>query len=122
MNRPIPISYTITLSLPGTKQSWQIKDCYFERRWAKVGRQVLGSIQAADKAAAFTLEDTKQKEALALVTEAAAIRLDQWVDAINNDHPSDDILDEIWEAGHDERQEIADRLADALDTVREGRS
>ncbi len=61
MNKPLPQKYTISLKLPsGTSQSWQIRDSYFERRWAKLGRQVLESIQAADEAAGFTLDNPHQ--------------------------------------------------------------
>lgn len=58
MSKPIPHDYTVTLKLPsGTSLSWQIKDCYFERRWAKIGRTVLETIQGIDKEAAFSLTE-----------------------------------------------------------------
>jgi hypothetical protein len=57
-------------------------------------------------------------DAIATILEAAGTRRDQWQNAADNNGPSSDIIDEIWESGHDESQAMADILQGAIDLVR----
>jgi hypothetical protein len=177
-------TYKVILrSQSGLERTWNITDCYIERRLKKIKREMLEQIRDNDQESAFSLGDDidaeeamesehfekkptvnphgahcpwhgvdldndyaldmmddtpcscsarledyqlgvimNKAEAMDIILEAASIRLDQWVSAIGNVGPALNILDEIWEADQQERQEIADRLAAALDMVREDTS
>ena len=56
-------------------------------------------------------------EALQAVLEAAGIRRDQWQQTAS-EGTSENCIDELHEAGHDEAQEMADILTGALQIVR----
>lgn len=50
--------YQITLRYPGgATKRWPLKDCYFDRRWAKIGREVAAEIRQTDREMAFSLDD-----------------------------------------------------------------
>ncbi len=57
------------------------------------------------------------KAALEIVLEAAEMRRDQWQQAADKGNP-ENVIDELWESGHDECQTMADILTDAIDAVR----
>ena len=59
----------------------------------------------------------KYTEALQVVIEAAGICRDQWQQCASEDSPNN-CIEELWEAGHDEAQEMADTLTGALKIVR----
>lgn len=59
----------------------------------------------------------KYTEALQAVLEAAGIRRDQWQQCASEGSPNN-CIEELWEAGHDEAQEMADILTGALQTLR----
>lgn len=54
---------------------------------------------------------------LEIVLEAAEMRRDQWQQAANKGTP-ENVIEELWESGHDECQTMADILTGAIDAVR----
>lgn len=54
---------------------------------------------------------------LETVLTAAEMRRDQWQKTADQGNP-ENVIDELWESGHDECQAMADILTGAIDAVR----